>query len=260
MLRVLDRIDEHCERKRDGNRLPPPDRPPAVRIPAGPVSLDLAAIGISTATWYRREYPWLHVQVLDADGEIVHRQGVTPAPGLYVLGLKFQRRRASHFIGGVGADAAWIADRIAGAGADRPAAAPLVPTAAPGVPRSPDPGRAESVSPEARGHHESAGCTPSEAGSAMSAPPSGDPVWEEHMERWRRISRRTAMQRRTGCSPLDGADARRALASEWTAAPPGRLGRRLLADIGPCLDFFALARQETRSSRTRAAGARQAAR
>ncbi len=92
----------------------------------------------------------------------------------------------------------------------------------------------------------------------MSAPPSGDPVWEEHMERWRRISRRTAMQRRTERSPLDGADARQALASEWTAAPPGRLGRRLLADIEPYLDFFALARQETGSSRARAATTRKA--
>jgi hypothetical protein len=40
------------------------------------------------------------------------RHGVTLVPGLYTLGLKFQRRRGSHFIGGVGADAAWIARRI----------------------------------------------------------------------------------------------------------------------------------------------------
>jgi hypothetical protein len=94
----------------------------------------------------------------------------------------------------------------------------------------------------------------------MSAPPSGDPVWEGHMERWRRISRRTAGQRGTERLPLDGAQVRQALASEWTAAPPGRLGRRLLADIGPYLEFFALARHGTGSSRTRAADTRQAAR
>jgi hypothetical protein len=29
---------------------------------------------------------------------------------------------------------------------------------------------------------------------------------------------------------------------EWTAPPPGRLGRRLLADVEPYLDFFAIAR------------------
>jgi hypothetical protein len=29
--------------------------------------------------------------------------------------------------------------------------------------------------------------------------------------------------------------------AEWTAAPPGRLGRRLLADVEPYLGFFAIA-------------------
>jgi len=32
------------------------------------------------------------------------------------------------------------------------------------------------------------------------------------------------------------------VAGEWTAPPPGRLGRRLLADIEPYLEFFAIAR------------------
>jgi hypothetical protein len=77
----------------------------------------------------------------------------------------------------------------------------------------------------------------------MSVPPSEQQVWEEHMERWRRFSRRTAMHAAAGRSPLDAGEARRALASEWTAAPLGRLGRRLLADIEPYLEFFALARQ-----------------
>jgi hypothetical protein len=76
----------------------------------------------------------------------------------------------------------------------------------------------------------------------MSAPPSEDLVWEEHMERWRRFSRRAAMHRGTELSSSGGEDALQALASEWTAAPPGRLGRRLLADIEPYLEFFALAR------------------
>ena len=54
-----------------------------------------------------------HVPVLDAAGELVHREGVTGVPGLVALGLKFQRRRASHFIGRVGVDAAFIAGRLA---------------------------------------------------------------------------------------------------------------------------------------------------
>jgi len=78
----------------------------------------------------------------------------------------------------------------------------------------------------------------------MNVPPTEDDIWEKHMERWRRASRRAAMHPGAGRSSPDAGEARRALASEWTAAPPGRLGRRLLADIEPYLEFFALARQD----------------
>jgi putative flavoprotein involved in K+ transport len=94
---------------------PPGDPPPAVAIGAGPRRLDLRG-RVSTVLWatgYRRSYPWLHEPVLDARGEIVHREGVTPVPGLYALGLRFQRTRRSHFLGGVGEDAALIARAIA---------------------------------------------------------------------------------------------------------------------------------------------------
>ncbi len=82
-----------------------------------PESLDLRAEGIATTIWatgYRRSYPWLRVPVLDERGEIVHDGGITPVPGLYVLGMKFQRRRNSNFIGGVGSDARELAEHIAG--------------------------------------------------------------------------------------------------------------------------------------------------
>jgi putative flavoprotein involved in K+ transport len=115
MNRVLDRIDDHIERVDAGRWPHDPDRVEDVALPPGPSSLDLAADGISTVIWatgYRRTYPWLHVPVLDSEGEIVHRRGITPVQGLYVLGLKFQHRRSSHFIGGVGADAAFIARNV----------------------------------------------------------------------------------------------------------------------------------------------------
>jgi putative flavoprotein involved in K+ transport len=53
---------------------------------------------VSTVIWatgHRRSYPWLHVPTVVADREIVHRYGVTPVPGLYVLGQRFQRTRRS---------------------------------------------------------------------------------------------------------------------------------------------------------------------
>ena len=82
---------------------------------ASPTAFDLGAEGIRTVLWatgYRRDYSWLKVPVLDVAGEICHDGGITPSPGLYVLGLNFLRRRRSHFIDGVGFDAAELAQDI----------------------------------------------------------------------------------------------------------------------------------------------------
>jgi len=79
-------------------------------------SVDLRAAGIATVVWatgFTRRYPWLRVPVLDDHGEIRQREGITPVPGLFVLGMHFQRRRNSAFIDGVGDDAAFLAERIA---------------------------------------------------------------------------------------------------------------------------------------------------
>ena len=79
--------------------------------------IDLRAARIRTVIWatgYRRTYPWLRVPVLNDRGEIRHQAGVTPHPGLSVLGLNFQRRRHSSFIDGVGSDAQFLTDHLAG--------------------------------------------------------------------------------------------------------------------------------------------------
>ncbi len=75
---------------------------------AAPSEILLRDDDIRTVVWatgFRRLYPWLKVPVLDTRGEIRHEGGVTPAPGLYVIGLYFLRRRNSSFIDGVGRDA-----------------------------------------------------------------------------------------------------------------------------------------------------------
>ena len=115
LARLLRRIDDHAERSglADGTA-PEPVHPMPVPVP--PTSLDLRAEGIRTVLWatgYRRRYPWLRLPVLDVRGEIRHSGGVTPEPGLYVLGLHFLRRRNSSFLDGVGADARDLAGHLA---------------------------------------------------------------------------------------------------------------------------------------------------
>ena len=93
-----------------------PERRPPIVTPDAPSELELADAGISTVLWatgYRRRYRWLHVPVLNIQGEIIHDAGVTPAAGFYALGLNFQRTRKSSFIDGVGDDARFVADHIA---------------------------------------------------------------------------------------------------------------------------------------------------
>ena len=95
-----------------------PERPTPLRDTTGVDQLDLTGAGISTVVWatgFRRSYPWLDVPVLDGAGEIRHRRGVTPVPGLYVLGQRFQHRRDSNFIDGVRHDAAYVAHHLAAA-------------------------------------------------------------------------------------------------------------------------------------------------
>jgi putative flavoprotein involved in K+ transport len=111
--RVLDRIDAFIDET--GMEADSADRPSPLRALLSPTELDLQKAGVATVLWatgYRRRYPWLQVPVLDERGEIVHHGGITPAAGLYVLGLNFQRTRKSSFIDGVGNDARILADHI----------------------------------------------------------------------------------------------------------------------------------------------------
>ena len=64
-------------------------------------------------TGFSPDYRWIDLPVLDDGGYPRHENGASPdAPGLYFLGLRFQRRMASSLIGGVGSDAALIAQQI----------------------------------------------------------------------------------------------------------------------------------------------------
>jgi putative flavoprotein involved in K+ transport len=65
------------------------------------------------ATGFAPDYSWIKLPVCGADGYPRHRRGVAEdAKGLYFMGLRFQYRMNSSLVGGVGADAAFIADQI----------------------------------------------------------------------------------------------------------------------------------------------------
>jgi putative flavoprotein involved in K+ transport len=116
MTEILDRIDRFIDSTGVAALAPDGFSPTWPLVRETPDTLDLKAEQIDTVIWatgYRRAYPWLHVPILDARGEIVHEGGITPQDGLYVLGLNFQRRRNSSFIDGVGDDAWVIAQDIA---------------------------------------------------------------------------------------------------------------------------------------------------
>lgn len=115
--RLLDRIDGHLVAQGLEQHFPATARPQPIEVsPSSPTSLDLRHEGIESVLWatgFRRTYPWLHAPAFDAAGEIRHWRGRGALPGLYVLGLQFQNRRRSSFLGGVGLDAREIGLDIA---------------------------------------------------------------------------------------------------------------------------------------------------
>ena len=116
MNRLLASIDDWVSAKGFAERFPAPHRYEPTDIgPETALSLDLTSAGIATVIWatgYRPDYSWLDVPVLDRKGRIRHDGGVVPAPGMYVMGLPFMRRRKSSFIDGAGDDAADLAAHL----------------------------------------------------------------------------------------------------------------------------------------------------
>jgi putative flavoprotein involved in K+ transport len=74
---------------------------------------DVDIDAIVWATGYRPDFSWIDLPgVKDESGGIIHRRGVTDAPGLFFIGLTWQHTRGSALIGFVHDDAAFIAGRI----------------------------------------------------------------------------------------------------------------------------------------------------
>jgi putative flavoprotein involved in K+ transport len=128
MNRLLDTIDAFAtETGLDGEVGPPQRFAPTEVDESPPLFMNLRDGGIRTILWatgYRPDYAWLHLPVLDHKRQIVHDGGViAKAPGLYVIGLQFLRRRKSALIDGAGADASDLAGHLVSYLAGHPAPA-----------------------------------------------------------------------------------------------------------------------------------------
>jgi putative flavoprotein involved in K+ transport len=93
-----------------------PEQPePAYPEPVGIETLDLDEAGIGSVIWatgYRYDFGWIDLPVFSADGQPIHRRGVTDVPGAYFLGLQYLHKTKSSFLSGVGEDAAFLAAQI----------------------------------------------------------------------------------------------------------------------------------------------------
>lgn len=114
--RLLASIDDWVNANGFAMRFAPAERYEPTHIGSDPkLSLDLISAGIRTVIWatgYRPDYSWLDVPVLDRKGRIRHDGGIVAAPGMYVMGLPFMRRRKSSFIDGAAADAEDLAAHL----------------------------------------------------------------------------------------------------------------------------------------------------
>lgn len=73
-----------------------------------PRLVDGGTVDVDSIVWCTGSGPdhsWVHLDVFDDRGGIRQRRGITPHPGLYVLGMPHQAAIGSHLLGGVGADA-----------------------------------------------------------------------------------------------------------------------------------------------------------
>lgn len=84
---------------------------PVVQADYGQATLDVRSV--VWCTGYRQDFSWIEGLPIDKQGRPIHRRGeVLEMPGVYVIGLHFLHRLSSALIGGVGADAAFVAERI----------------------------------------------------------------------------------------------------------------------------------------------------
>ena len=63
---------------------------------------------------YRPNLAWVDLPFLDSEGYPIQRRGVTCMPGRFILGLDWLHTARSGLFTGVGEDAAYLAEQMAG--------------------------------------------------------------------------------------------------------------------------------------------------
>lgn len=104
-------VDDLCDRE---GLVSGWDMPPPLRVKAR-TELSIAAEHIGAVIWtagYRPDYGWVHFPVFDDMGFPVQVDGHTTVPGLYFMGVHFQRKAQSAVIYGAAEDAEIVASHI----------------------------------------------------------------------------------------------------------------------------------------------------
>jgi putative flavoprotein involved in K+ transport len=116
MNRLLDAIDEWIERQGLAAEAGPVERYAATDVGASPrlgITFGDEIRSVLWATGLRPDHSWLDVPVFDRKGLLRHDRGLVDAPGLYVLGLPFLRRRKSSFMHGAEDDVRELGAHVA---------------------------------------------------------------------------------------------------------------------------------------------------
>jgi putative flavoprotein involved in K+ transport len=116
MNRLLEGIEDWIAERGLEEKFSAPEPFVPTRLPASPrLQRDLAGGSIRSVLWatgYAPDFSWLDIPVWDRRGRVLHHGGVVDAPGLYVMGLPFLRRRKSQQIIGAGDDASDLAAHL----------------------------------------------------------------------------------------------------------------------------------------------------
>ena len=85
------------------------------------LTLDLITACIATIIWangFRHDFNWINLPIfadeISSGRAPVQKRGITVVPGVYFLGLPWLRKLKSAFLHGVGDDADYLAEHIAG--------------------------------------------------------------------------------------------------------------------------------------------------